>query len=217
MATGILVGRFLILGLVAWVAAIVLGVGARFEFWRWRDRWPLAGALAGLGTFGLFLYTTPISTHLMAWTSILFIGAGIALSYGTLFLRTQLVRPRLEEGSAEEHLWLRDAVDALRPQSLDWVLTGAVLAPGVGLIYLGLNQVHSAVPVVIGAVSLLGPLYAGVGLALRARVASRIALEIVEREQLDSDEDLTHGIWGRTAAGLETRPEHRNAAPGRTP
>lgn len=182
--TVVLLGRFLVAGIVAWIVAIVLGVGSHFGLFRWRDRWPLAGALAGLGTFGLYVSTYSMTASLMGWAAGLFIGCGIAVTYGTLFLRADVLRPTLEPGTAEELLWLRDAVDRLRPQRLDWLLTAALLTPGVGLIRLGLDGLFHRAPIVIGAVSLLGPLYAGLGLALRAREAHRLQAEVDDRDEL---------------------------------
>lgn len=179
--TGVFLGRFLVFGLIAWVVAIVLGVGSGFGLFRWRDRWPLAGAMAGLGTFCLYVSAYSMTVSFMGWAVGLFIGSGIAVSYGTLFLRRDAPRPRLAEGSVEELLWLRDSVDRLRPQRLDWLLTAALMTPGIGLIRLGLGYLFHAAPVVIGAFSLVGPLSAAVGLALSANEAGRLQRELDER------------------------------------
>ena len=86
-------GPFLLVGIVAWVVAGVLGVGSWLGSWRWADRWALAGGLAGLGTFELYLYThsgmlpvlVPTANSVVMATAALFIGCGLAVSYGSLF------------------------------------------------------------------------------------------------------------------------------------
>jgi hypothetical protein len=186
----LIAGRFLLVGFLAWTAAIVLGVGSRFDLWSWRAKWPLAGALGGLGTFGWFVHADWVSLSLanalngslLALTAGLFVGCGTAVTYGTLFQRTDSVRPALESGSVEERLWILDALDRVRPQRLDWGLTGLLLVPGLGLIWLGLGELASPVPMVFGAASLVGPLYAGVGLRLRSREARRLLAELDERD-----------------------------------
>lgn len=178
MSTGILVERFLTLGIGTWAAALVIAVGALFGLWQWRERWPLVGGLAGLGSFGLYIYANPTAIAYISWVAGLFIGAGIALTYGTVFLRADPVRPRLIDGTVEERLWLLDTTDAIRPQWLDWVVTAVLFVPGMGLIYLGLRHVFDLVPVVVGAVSLFGPAYAAFGLTLRGRTANRLTAEI---------------------------------------
>ena len=182
--TGVLLERFLIGGVLAWIGAIVVGVGAHFELWSWRRHWPLAGALAGAGAFALYVGTSSMTTSFMQLVGGLFVGCGIALAYGTLFLRTGSYRPVLREGTVEEHLWLRDAVDRLRPQALDWILTAGLLLPGAGLVWVGARHLLNLAPVVIGAISCLGPLYAAVGLAIRHRASTRMLRELAEREAL---------------------------------
>jgi len=184
------VGPFLLIGIIAWVAAIVLGVGSWFGMWRWTDRWALASGLAGLGAFELYLYAhsgmlpvlVPTANSVVVATAGLFVGCGLALGYGTLFNPAQLGRPRIPEGSAEETLWLLDAVDRLRPEPLDWALTAGMLVPCVGMIYLGLNIVGGPGLAIAGGVAMLGPIYAGVGLWLRARSAGYFALELADRQ-----------------------------------
>lgn len=191
----LIAGRFLLIGFVAWVAAIVLGVGSRFGLWPWRDKWPLTGALAGLGTFGWFVHANWVSLavvntiddSLLALTAGLFVACGTAVTYGTLFQRTGSARPILEKGSVEERLWMLDAIDGLRPQGLDWGLTGLLLVPGLALTWLGLGQLSSPVPIVVGTASLLGPLYAGVGLRLRSREAQRLLAALEERDAVHGD------------------------------
>ncbi len=181
MVTAILTGRFLFLGITAWVLAIGVGLGARFGLWRWKDRWPLAGAFAGLGAFGVFIFQSPVPVPLLGWFGGLFVGCGIAVAYGSLFLHVAPLRPRLEAASPDEHLWLRDASERLRPQGLDWLLTAALLAPGIGMIRFGWLELGSMSPVVIGVASMIAPLYAGVGLTLRKRSADRLLDELEAR------------------------------------
>lgn len=198
--TGIIAARFLLLGIIGWVAAIVLGTGARFELWSWRSRWSLAGVLAGLGTWGLFVYSNvraflvagPMGGPLLALTAVLFVGCGLAVSYAGLFGRLDPARPLLPPGSPDERLWLQDAVDRLRPQRLDWWLTGALGLPGIGLAVLGATQLGLTAPVVIGLASLAGPLYAAVGLMLRRREARRLETEIETGRALEAGDAGHH-------------------------
>ena len=184
------VGPFLFLGLVAWVAAIVLGVGSWFGLTRWRERWAIAGALAGFGTFELYLYASSGYLPVLVFdprfvfpaTAALFVGSGVAAAYGTLFLKNVAARPALEAGSPEETLWLNDAVDRLRVRRQDWLLTAALLLPGRGLVRLGVTAGSAVDLLVAGLMSLAGPVFAGVGLALRGRTADRYALELESRE-----------------------------------
>ena len=198
MVTAILTGRFLLLGITAWVVAIGVGLGARFGLWRWKDRWPLAGAFAGLGAFGMFIVQSPVPVPLLGWLGGLFVGCGIAVTYGSLFLQVDPLRPRLEEGSADEYLWIRDASERLRPQRLDWLLTAALLAPGVGMIRFGFLELGSMSPVVIGIASMIAPLYAAVGLTLRKCSADRLLEELEARN--------TVGAGAQTREELHPRP-----------
>lgn len=190
--TAVLLGRFLIFGLVAWVAAIVIGTGAFFELWSWRRQWALAGALAGAGSFALYVAANSMTVSFMGLAGGLFVGCGMAVSYGTLFLRTGGYRPVLPEGSVEEHLWVRDAIDRLRPRRLDWILTGALLAPGAGLVWMGLRHLFTSAPIVIGVASWAGPLYAAAGLVIRHRASSRLIGELEEREALRAEPEPGH-------------------------
>ena len=184
------VGPVLFLGLLAWVAAIVMGVGSWFGLTRWQERWAIAGALAGFGTFELYLHASSGYLPVLVFhprlvfpaTAALFVGSGVAAAYGTLFLKNVVARPALEAGSVEEALWLNDAVDRLRVRPKDWLLTAALLLPGLGLIRLGLTAGSVVELLVAGSVSLAGPFFAGVGLALRGRTAGRYALELESHE-----------------------------------
>lgn len=187
MDAWLIAGRFLVLGLVAGVAAIVLGVGVFFDMWRWRDRWPLFGALSGLAAFGVWVYGHALdmamlaanSGSLVGWGALVSVGCGIALSYGSLFPPRHLARPAtLPPGSAEERLWLLDAADRLLPQSLDWVLTGVLLLPGLAMIHLGLTQIFLPGPLLFGAAAVTAPLYAAMGLGLRRRAAREFLREL---------------------------------------
>lgn len=178
----VLLSRFLIGGLLAWVAAIVIGIGAFFELWSWRRHWTLAGALAGAGSFALYVAEYSMTVPSMGLVAGLFVGCGIAVSYGTLFLHTGSHRPILPEGSVEEHFWVRDAIDRLRPQRLDWILTAALLVPGAGLAWMGLRHLFNLAPIVIGVASWAGPLFAAAGLAIRHRASSGLIRELEERE-----------------------------------
>jgi hypothetical protein len=190
MTAWLIAGRFLLLGIVACVVAVVVGAGSWLGVWRWRERWPIAGAAAGLGVFGLWVFEhalemaslAALDPTLVAWSAGLSVGCGLAIGYSTLFLRTREARPRLEPGSPEERLWVHDAVDRLMPQRLDWLLTAALLAPGIGMIHLGLTRVVALTPVVFGTVALLGPLYAGVGLWLRRRNALTLQTDLARTE-----------------------------------
>lgn len=183
------VGPFLLLGIVAWVAAIVMGVGSWFGLTPWRERWAIAGALAGLGTFELYLYTHSGMLPVLIFdpalafpaTAALFVGGGVAASYGTLFLQATGARPALEAGSPEEGLWLSDAIDRFRVRRQDWYVTGALLLPGAGLLRLGLTMGSGVELVVAGVLAMVGPLYAALGLALRGRAARRYAEELEQR------------------------------------
>ena len=192
MTAWLIAGRFLLLGIVAWVVAIVVGAGSLFGPWRWRERWPVAGAAAGLGVFGIWVFQhavemaslAALDPALVAWSAGLSVGCGLAVGYSTLFLGTREPRPRLEAGSPEERLWMHDAIDRLMPQRLDWLLTAALLAPGIGMIHLGLTRVVALTPVVFGAIALLGPVYAGVGLWLRRRSALMLQARLDEVDRV---------------------------------
>lgn len=175
-------GPFLLLGVLACVAAITIGVGAWFDLWRWRERWALAGGLAGVGVFELYLYAhggllpvlVPSARYVVVGTAALFVGCGLAAAYGTLFPPSGLVRPVLPEGTAEERLWYLDAIDRVRPERTDWLLTAGMFAPCLLMVYLGLNVVTGPLLALGGAIAALGPTYAGVGLLLRARTANSL-------------------------------------------
>jgi Kef-type K+ transport system membrane component KefB len=188
MITQILVERFFLVGVVAWVVAVLIGVGAFFDLWSWRRQWPVAGALAGAGTFAFYVATYSITSSLIGLVGGLFVGCGIALTYGTLFLKSDVYRPVLREGSPEEHLWLRDAVDRLRPEPMDWMVTAGLLAPGAGLAWVGVSHLFATPPVVIGLASLSGPIFAAAGLAIRHRVSSRMLRELATRAVGDGSE-----------------------------
>lgn len=183
------VGPFLFIGIVAWVAAIVLGVGSWFGLTDWRQRWAIVGALAGLGTFQLYLAQVgylPVLVFdprfVFPATAALFVGAGVATAFGTLFVPGGRGRPKLEAGSPEEMLWLHDTIDRLRPRRLDWLMTGALLLPGAGLVQLGLTLSSGLHFIIAGVVSLAGPLFAALGLTLRGRRAREYAAELEARE-----------------------------------
>lgn len=186
MIEWLVAGRFLLMGLIAGVAAIVLGTGAFFRLWGWRERWPMAGALGGLAMFGLWVAAHAIEMATLAGLQpsliglggMLSAGCGIALSYGSLFAPTHTPRPVLEPGSAETRLWLLDAADRLHPERLDWMLTSTLLLPGIGMTWLGLTQILLPGPVVLGVISMAAPLYAAVGLALRRRSARAYLAEV---------------------------------------
>jgi hypothetical protein len=206
----LLEGPFLLIGILAWVAAVVLGVGSWFGMWHWRDRWALTGGLAGLGVFELYLYAhsgflpvlVPTANSVVLATAGLFVGCGISLAYGTLFAPRHVARPRLIEGSAEETLWLLDAVDRLRPEPLDWALTIGLLTPSLGMIYLGLKIVGGPALAIVGAASLLGPLTAAAGLLIGARAARSFGLELADRDCTElADREAPEGA-GRDTAGL---------------
>jgi hypothetical protein len=152
------VGPFLLLGVLAWVVAIGMGVGSWFGLSDWRRRWAIAGALAGLGTFEIFLYAhggnLPVfiarPNMVFSATALLFVGSGVAAAYGTLFAPDSAVRPALDAGSAEERLWLHDAVDRLRPTRGDWGLTAVLALPALGMLHLGLNLAPAAELVAVG-------------------------------------------------------------------
>lgn len=172
-------GPFLLLGILAWVTAIVVGVGAWFDVWRWQERWALAGGLAGAGSFELYLYAhggllpvlVPSARYVVVGTAALFVGCGLAAAYGTLFPPSSLARPVLPAGTAEERLWYLDAIDRIRPERTDWLLTAGMFAPCLLMIYLGLGVVTGPALAAGGAMAALGPLYAGIGLGMRARTA----------------------------------------------
>jgi hypothetical protein len=178
-----------LLGVLGWVAAIVMGVGSWFGLSPWRRRWAIAGALAGLGTFELFLYANsgllpifvPTVGLVFPATAALFVGSGVAAAWGTLFAPGATVRPGLEAGSTEETIWLHDAVDGLRPTVLDWGLAVALALPGLGMLHLGLNLAHDAVLAVVGVVGLVGPVFGAIGLSLRKRTADRYLAELEVR------------------------------------
>lgn len=186
MTEWLVAGRFLTLGLISGVAAIVLGTGAFFGLWGWRERWPMAGALGGLALFGLWVGAHAIEMatlaglqpHLIGLGGMLSAGCGIALSYGSLFTPTHAARPVLVPGSAESRLWLLDAADRLDPEPLDWVLTATLVLPGIGMTWLGLTQIALPGPVALGVVSAVAPLYAAVGLGLRRRAARAYLAEV---------------------------------------
>ncbi len=112
---------------------------------------------------------------LLAWV------AAIVIVIGAL-LRTGSHRPILPKGSVEEHFWVRDAIDRLRPQRLDWILTAALLVPGAGLAWMGLRHLFNLAPIVIGVASWAGRLFAAAGLAIRHRASSGLIRELEERE-----------------------------------
>ncbi len=184
------VGPFLLLGVIAWVVAIGLGVGSWLGLFSWRDRWALAGALAGFGTFELFLYANGgwlpvvVGNPALAFpaAAMLFVGCGVGAAYGTLFTPGGLARPRLDAGTAEETLWLHDAVDRLRPAPLDWGLTGALLVPAAVALHTGLAVAPSAGLVLTGLAGLMGPVFGSAGLLLRRRASDRLLAEIAARE-----------------------------------
>jgi hypothetical protein len=185
-------GPFLLLGVVAWVVAIVLGVGAWMGLTDWRRHWSLTGGLAGFGTFELYLYANggmlPVllvdPSLAFAGTAALFVGCGVAAMYGTLFVPGVLARPRLEAGTAEEALWLHDAVDRIRPTRLDWVLTAALMLPAAGMLHLGIDLVPSTALVLAGVAGLLGPVFGLGGLLARRRRSERLLAELEERQAL---------------------------------
>lgn len=184
------VGPFLVLGLLAWLAAIVIGTGAWFGLTSWQTRWFLAGALAGFGTLELYLHVHSgalpvfVSHPALAFptTAALFVGGGIAAAFGTACVPRGLVRPALEPGSPEEILWLADAVDRLRTRTADRLLAGALVLPGAGLVALGATTVSGAEVLLAGALALAGPIFGAVGLALRDRTARRYQRELAEAE-----------------------------------
>lgn len=188
MITQILVERFVLVGVVAWVLAVLIGVGAFFDLWSWRKQWPVAGALAGVGTFAFYVATYSIASSPIGLVGGLFVGCGIALTYGTLFLKTDVYRPVLREGSPEEHLWLRDAVDRLRPEPLDWMVTAGLLAPGAALAWMGVSHLLATAPIVIGLASWSGPIFAAAGLTIRHRESSRMLRELAVRAVRDGSE-----------------------------
>lgn len=181
-------GPFLLLGVLACVAAIVIGVGAWFDAWRWQERWALAGGLAGAGVFELYLYATggilpvfvPSGRYAVIATAALFVGCGLAAAYGTLFPPSALARPVLPEGTAEERLWYLDAIDRIRPERTDWLLTGGMFAPCAGMMWLGLGVVNAPLLAAGGAMAALGPGYATVGLLLRSRTAAGLEHRLAE-------------------------------------
>jgi len=193
MIEWVVAGRFLTLGLVAGVAAIVLGTGAFFRLWGWRQRWPMAGTLGGLAAFGLWVAAHAVEMATLAGLQpsliglggTLSAGCGIALAYGSLFPPTHTPRPVLEPGTPEARLWLLDAADRLHPEPLDWILTGTLLIPGIGMTWLGLTQILLPGPVVLGLASVAAPLYAAAGLGLRRRSA-RAYLAEVEADDLSA-------------------------------
>lgn len=187
------VGPFLLIGVVAWVAAIVMGVGSWFGLWSWRDRWALAGALAGLGTCELYVYAhggwLPVLVaspqYAFLVTAALFVGSGVGLAYGTLFARAGSARPLLQSGSPEEALWLHDEIDRVEPTGTDWLVTGALLLPSVGLAYLGTTALMGTGLVVAGLASTLGPLWAGMGLWSRRSTARHLRGLLAERTTVE--------------------------------
>lgn len=193
----LLEGPFLLLGILACVAAVVIGVGAWFDAWRWQERWALAGGLAGMGVFELYLYAhggllpvlVPSARYVVVATAALFVGCGLAAAYGTLFPPSTLARPVLPAGTAEERLWYLDAIDRVRPERTDWLLTAGLFAPCLGMVYLGLNIVTGPGLAIGGAFAALGPLYAGAGLFLRAATARQL-----DRQLAEADE--RHGLPG---------------------
>jgi hypothetical protein len=195
------VGPFLVVGVLAWVAAFVMGVGSWFGLSSWRQRWAIAGSLAGLGTFELFLHAQRGMLPIFAAspdlvfpvTAALFVGTGVAAAYGTLFVPGTLVRPGLAAGSAEETLWLHDAVDRIRPRALDWGLAGLLSLPALGLLELGVNLTPNAVLVFLGGLGFLGPVFGAIGLSLRERTARRYLAELQERGALDMTLELSGG------------------------
>lgn len=187
----LLEGPFLLIGILACVAAVVIGVGAWFDAWRWQERWALAGGLAGMGVFELYLYAhggmlpvlIPSARYVVVATAALFVCCGIAAAYGTLFPPSTLARPVLPEGTAEERLWYLDAIDRIRPERTDWLLTVGMLAPCLGMVYLGTTVVTGPGLALAGAMAGLGPIYAGVGLFLRAGTARQLDQQLVESEE----------------------------------
>ena len=183
------VGPFLLVGLVAWVAAIAMGVGAWFGVVSWRERWSVVGALAGLGTFELYLYAHGGALPVLVFdprfalpvTAALFVGGGVAAAYGTLFVPGGEPRPALAAGSAEEALWLADTADRLRVRPRDWLLTGVLVLPGAGLLSLAGLAPAGAVLGLAGAAALAGPGFALLGLVLRGRAARRHRDELEAR------------------------------------
>ena len=72
----------------------------------------------------------------------------------------------------------RAQVDRLRPERADWLLTGAMIAPCVGMGYLGLVIAGSAGLAVVGALCALGPVSAAIALRNRAREVRRLEEEL---------------------------------------
>ena len=183
-------GPFLLIGLIAWTVAIVAGVGSWFGAWSWRRHWALAGGLAGLGTFELLLFArsgmlpvlVPSAEWVVGATAALFVGCGLAVSYGTLFWPSQERRIRGGEGGAEERLRILDQIDRLRPEALDWVLTGAMALPCLGMVYLGTAVTGSLGLTLTGAACALGPLGAAVQLLGRRGQAARLEADLEARE-----------------------------------
>lgn len=181
-------GPFLLLGVLACVAAIVVGVGSWFEVWRWRERWALAGGLAGAGVFELYLYATggllpvfvPSARYAIVATAALFVGSGLAAAYGTLFPPSTLARPVLPAGTVEERLWYEDTIDRIRPERTDWLLTAGMLAPCLGMMWLGVGVVTAPLLALGGAAAALGPVFAGIGLFLRSRAANGLERRLAE-------------------------------------
>ncbi len=183
------VGPFLLLGIVAWVVAIGLGVGAWMGLVEWRRHWAVTGAMAGFGTFELYLHAHGALPLLVADAGLafpaaagLFVGCGVAAAYGTLFVPGQPARPPLTEGTAEETLWLYDAVDRLRPAPGDWLLSAALTIPAGCMLWVGTELAPGTDLVLTGVAGLLGPLFGIGGLLARRRTSDGLLEEIEARE-----------------------------------
>ncbi len=113
-------------------------------------------------------------------TAALFVGSGVGLAYGTLFAGPGRPRPVLPVGSTEEALWLHDELDRVAPTRTDWLLTGALLLPSVGLTYLGVTAMSGAGLVAAGLTALLGPVWAAGGLLVRSRQSRSLRARLAE-------------------------------------
>lgn len=165
---------FLWLAVMSALVGTVLGIGATTEAWSWETVWAHVGSLAGLFAFSVMSLAEPMSLYLIAPVSALCVGAGLAVSYGTLFLRESTVpelSPATSPGGKLEHV---DWADRLRPRGGEWLLTVSLLVPGVGLAYFGLQHVVSLAPLVLGGVSLMGPALAAYRLTRRQRTAKAL-------------------------------------------
>lgn len=153
--------------MMAVVATVVLGAGSAARVWRWQDVWSAVGALIGIVAFASYQLLDPIIPPLVLPVASLFVGAGIALTYGTLFLATPPALPALEppsqEEAAERLLALEEVLDRVRPTPQDWLLSAVLAIPCAALVLVGASGVFDAVPVVVGILSLAGP----VGATLR--------------------------------------------------